>query len=204
MDLWIATSNKGKLTEFKVLLNSLPELILHSTSELSVFSPPPETGQTYLENARIKAKALQAVKTGSWVLADDTGIEVTGLGNNLPGIHSARYAGPNARDSENRAKLLKMMQIRNISDRSARFRCCIVVLTPTKEEWVFEGAMEGQIALKESSGNFGFGYDSIFIPKGETKTLAELEPAYKNKFSHRALAAQAFIQKFQSIHASQS
>lgn len=196
MDLWIATSNKGKLTEFKVLLNCLQQLTIHSTSELSVFSPPPENGKTYLENARIKARSLKAIKPESWILADDTGIEVSGLGNNLPGIHSARYAGPNARDSENRAKLLKMMQIRNIMDRSARFICCLVVYTPQGDEWTFEGIMEGHIAQKESGGVFGFGYDSIFIPKGETKTLAELEPAFKNKCSHRALAVQSFIKRF--------
>ncbi len=196
MDLWIATTNKGKLTEFKVLLNSLPQFTLHSTSELPVFSPPPENGQTYLENARIKARSLKAVKPEAWVLADDTGIEVMGLGNKLPGVHSARYAGPNARDSENRAKLLKMMQIRNILDRSARFCCYLVVLNPQGEEWVFEGVLDGQIATKESGGVYGFGYDSIFIPKGETKTLSELEPAYKNKNSHRALAVQSFIKRF--------
>jgi len=193
MDLWIATGNKGKLTEFKVLLNSLPEVKILSSADLPVFSAPPETGTTYLENARIKTKALKSVKPESWVLGDDSGLEVTGLGN-LPGVHSARYAGPNARDSENRAKLLRMLQIRNIADRSARFRCCIVVLNDRREEWVFEGTMEGQIALKES-GTMGFGYDSIFIPKGETKSLAELEPSFKNKYSHRALAIQQFIQK---------
>jgi len=193
MDLWVATSNKGKLTEFKVLLNALPEIKFFSSSDLPVFSAPPETGSTYLENARIKSKALKAVKPEAWVLGDDTGLEVTGLGN-LPGVHSARYAGANARDSENRAKLLKMLQIRNINDRSARFRCCIIVFTDKGEEWIFEGVMEGQIASKES-GMMGFGYDSIFIPKGETKTLAELEPSFKNKYSHRAIAIQQFIQK---------
>lgn len=195
MDLWIATGNSGKLTEFKVLLNTIPELIIHSTSELPVFAPPPENGSTYLDNARIKTRALKAVKPGQWVLGDDTGLEVPGLGN-LPGVHSARYAGPNARDSENRAKLLKMIKLRNVMDRVARFRCCIVVYTPTGEEWVFEGTMEGQIALKET-GLHGFGYDSIFIPKGETKTLAELEPSFKNKHSHRALAIQQFLKKLE-------
>jgi XTP/dITP diphosphohydrolase len=88
-----------------------------------------------------------------------------------------------------------MLQIRNITDRSARFRCCIIVLSDQCTEWIFEGTLEGQIAMKES-GMMGFGYDSIFIPKGETKTLAELEPSFKNKYSHRALAIQQFIQKF--------
>jgi XTP/dITP diphosphohydrolase len=197
MDLWIATGNKHKLTEFKVLLNALPELRIHSTSDLPVFSPPPETGKTYLENVRIKTRALKAVKPDQWVMGDDSGLEVAGLGH-LPGVHSAVYAGPNAADSENRAKLLKMMQIRNVADRSAAFKCCIVLYTPSGEEWIFEGKLEGQIARKES-GDFGFGYDSIFVPKGETLTLAELSPAFKNKHSHRALATQQLIQKLASL-----
>lgn len=197
MDLWISTGNKGKLTEFRVLLNSIPGLQIHSTSELPVFSPPPETGKTYLENARIKTKALKAIKSDQWVLGDDSGLEVPGL-SNLPGVHSAVYAGPHASDGENRAKLLKMLQIRNVADRSAIFKCCLVVYSPSGEEWIFEGSMEGQIARKES-GLMGFGYDSIFTPKGETRTLAEIEPAFKNKHSHRAIACQLFLEKLRTV-----
>ena len=191
MDFWIATGNKGKLTEFKVLLNSLPELKIYSISDLPVFSPPPENGKTYLENARIKTRALKSMKPGHWVMGEDSGIEVPGLGN-LPGIHSAIYAGPKAADSENRAKMLKMMLLRNVIDRIAIFKCCIVLYNPAGEEFLFEGQMEGQIARKEI-GDFGFGYDSIFIPKNENKTLAELGPAFKNKFSHRATTVQKMI-----------
>lgn len=197
MNLWIATGNKGKLTEIKVLMNTIPDLHFFSIADLPVFSPPPENGKTYLDNARIKTKALKAVKNDQWVMGEDSGIEVIGL-NGLPGIHSAIYAGPKAADSENRAKLLKMMQIRNVSDRSAVFKCTLVAYTPTGEEWIFEGQMEGQIAKKEI-GDLGFGYDSIFIPKGETQTLAELGPAYKNKHSHRALAVKQFMSKLQSL-----
>lgn len=197
MDLWIATGNKGKLTEFKVLLNSLPELRIFSIADVPVFSPPPENGKTYLENARIKTKALKSVKNEQWVMGEDSGLEVPGL-NGLPGIHSAIYAGPKAADSENRAKLLKMIQIRNVLDRAAVFKCCMVVYTPSGEEWIFEGQMEGQIARKET-GDFGFGYDPIFIPKGEAKTLAELGPAYKNQHSHRSLVIHQLIKKLESM-----
>lgn len=193
MDFWIATGNKGKLTEFKVMLGSRPDLKIFSIADLPVFSPPPENGKTYLENARIKTKALKAVKPGQWVMGEDSGLEVPGLGN-LPGIHSAVYAGPKAADSENRAKLLKMMQLRNVLDRKAVFKCCMVVYTPSGEEWIFEGQMDGQIARKET-GDLGFGYDSIFIPQGEEKTLAELGPAYKNKHSHRSIAIHKLLEK---------
>lgn len=197
MDLWIATGNKGKLTEFKVLMHSLPELKIYSIADVPVFSPPPENGKTYLENARIKTRALKSVKSDQWVMGEDSGLEVHGLGN-LPGIHSAVYAGPKAADSENRAKLLKMMQIRHVADRSATFKCCVVVYSPSGEEWIFEGKMEGQISMKEI-GDLGFGYDSVFIPKGETKTLAELGPAFKNKHSHRSIAIQQLVTRLQSV-----
>lgn len=194
MKIWIATSNKGKLNEFKVLLKSaFPTSEILSISDVSVFYPPPENGKTYMENARIKTKALKSVKPEDWVIGDDTGIEVKGL-DNLPGIHSARYAGPKAADAENRAKMIKMLHLRNVTDRSASFKCCIIAYTPTGEEWIFESEMKGSISKKES-GDLGFGYDSIFIPDGKTQTLAELGPAYKNQFSHRALAIKQFITK---------
>src|SRR5688500_16744499 len=108
-ELWIGTGNKGKLGEFKVLFDrELPTLKIFSIADLPTYSAPPENGTTFLENARIKAKSLKSVKPGQWVMAEDSGLEVEALGN-LPGIHTARYAGPKAADSENMAKLLKMM-----------------------------------------------------------------------------------------------
>lgn len=193
MELWIATGNKGKLGEFQLLLRSLDPLELHHQGELSSFSQPPENGKTFLENARIKAKALRSVKNKAWVLADDSGLEVDGLGG-LPGIHSARYAGDRASDAENVAKLLKMMQIRNINPRSARFVCSLVVITESGEEWNFQGELKGKIALKPQ-GLMGFGYDPVFIPEDQSQTLAELPPGYKNQHSHRAKAVHAFLQK---------
>jgi XTP/dITP diphosphohydrolase len=192
--IWIATSSKGKLTEFKVLLKSaFPNAEILSISDVSVFYPPPENGKTYQENARIKTKALKAVKSEDWVIGDDTGLEVKGLGN-LPGIHTARYAGPKASDGENRAKMIKMLQLRNVTDRSAAFKCCIIAYTPNGQEWVFETELKGTINKKEA-GDLGFGYDSIFAPEGQSKTLSELGPAFKNQFSHRALAIKQFIAK---------
>lgn len=195
MEIWIATGNKGKLDEFKLGLKALPDVQIFSQSDLKSFSPMPENGETFVANARIKAKSLKAMKPNVWIIADDSGLEVQGL-NNLPGVHSARYAGPRARDSENVAKLLKMMQIRNVTPRSAQFKCVLVIYNPEGVEFVFEGELKGAIASKPA-GLMGFGYDSVFIPEGETKTLAELGPGYKIQKSHRAVALTAFLKKYQ-------
>lgn len=185
MELWVATTNNGKLNEFKNLLIE-HKIEVHSVSEMSVYSPPPENGDSFEANARIKAKSLHALKKGVWVVADDSGLEVEGL-NNLPGIHSARYAGPHARDTENTAKLLKMMGLRSANNRAARFRCVLVAYAPDGQEHVFEGQMEGEIS-RSQRGTEGFGYDNVFIPKGFEQTLAELGPDKKNQISHRAVA----------------
>jgi XTP/dITP diphosphohydrolase len=196
-ELWIATGNKGKLGEFKILFEkALTSLKIFSIADLPTFTPPPENGQTFLDNARIKARSLKAMKPGFWVMGEDSGLEVEGLGN-LPGIHSARYAGPKASDSENVAKLLKMMQIRQISNRKAQFKCCMVVYTPQGEEWIFNGELKGEIN-RSPLGQHGFGYDPIFVPAGESKTLAEIGSGFKAKNSHRAQATMAFLEKLQS------
>lgn len=195
MEIWIATGNKGKLEEFKLGLKPLSaseeNVQIFSQSDLKSFTPMPENGDTFVANARIKAKSLKAMKPNCWIIADDSGLEVHGLGN-LPGIHSARYAGPHARDSENVAKLLKMMLIRNVSPRTAQFKCVLVIYSPTGEEFVYEGELKGTISSKPS-GLMGFGYDPVFVPDGETKTLADLGPGYKIQKSHRAVALEKFL-----------
>lgn len=198
MDLWVATGNQGKLNEFKMLLNKLVGvgLNLHAQTELPVFSAPPENGDSFLANARIKARALKAVKPGTWVVADDSGLTVEGLGG-LPGIHSARYAGPKAKDAENIAKLLKMMTLRPMANRKAAFVCALVAFDPSGNEHAFEGRLEGEIA-KAPRGTAGFGYDPVFVPDGGTQTLAELGLATKNKISHRAKACGQLMEKIES------
>ena len=196
MEIWVATGNKGKLQEIQLLLKDIPNLQLHSQGEIPGFSPRPEDATTFIANARIKTRTLKAVKNQHWVMGEDSGLEVFGL-NNLPGVHSARYAGPKASDSENIAKLLKMMAIKPMSNRNARFVCHLVVFTPTGEEWNFEGEMKGQIA-KAPAGNLGFGYDPVFIPEGQNKTLAELGPGFKNQHSHRAEALRKFLEKLKT------
>lgn len=184
LKLWVATTNPGKLNEFRNLLSGVAEI--HSISELKVYAVPKETGKTFEENARIKARTLKAVKPGEWVVSDDSGLEVEGLGG-LPGIYSARYAGDKASDSENAAKLLKMVQIRTPQNRSAQFRCVLIVFAPDGKESVLEGTVKGTIATA-AKGRDGFGYDPVFIPEGQTKTYAELGATVKNQGSHRAQA----------------
>lgn len=193
MEVWIGTTNKGKLNELASLFGKeFPQIAIKSLSDLPAsYSQPPENGTTFLENARIKARSLKAMQPGKWVLAEDSGIEVFGL-NGLPGIHSARYAGAKAADSENIAKLLKMMQIRNVTDRSARFICVVVAYDPAGEEYQLTGELKGQIA-KLPAGNLGFGYDPIFIAEGQTQTLAQLGPGFKLQTSHRSQAARQLI-----------
>lgn len=196
MELWIATGNKGKLSEYKILLREIAELNIFSQSDLPTFSPRPEDGKTFEENARIKAKTLRAIKNKSYVLGEDSGLVVEGL-NGLPGIHSARYAGPKASDSENVSKLLKMMTLKPMQNRNAKFVCSVVVYTPSGEEWVFTGELKGTIATKPA-GLHGFGYDPVFIPEGQTQTLAELGGGFKTQHSHRAQAAKAFMAQLQN------
>lgn len=193
IQLWVATSNKGKLDEFKNILMNVAQT--HSPAELSAYASPKETGTTFVENARIKAKSLRAVVDG-WVVADDSGLVVDGLGG-LPGIHSARYAGEKASDGENIAKLLKMMQMRSPSNRKAKFVCAFVAISPNGEEHVIEKEFSGQISQK-IAGKGGFGYDPVFIPEGQSQTISELGIAFKNQHSHRAQAIRALKSLFES------
>jgi XTP/dITP diphosphohydrolase len=192
MEIWIGTTNRGKLSEIRPLLEKdFPQATVHSIGELSTYSQPPENGQTYLDNARIKAKSLRALKPNSLVIAEDSGLEAEGLGG-LPGIHSARYAGPRASDAENNAKLLKMLKIRS-SVRSARFVCQLVAYLPSGEEILTQGVLLGEI-LQAPRGQMGFGYDPLFVPQGQSQTMAELGYAFKNKESHRAQAVKTLIE----------
>jgi XTP/dITP diphosphohydrolase len=184
IQIWVASTNQGKLNEFRNILSQKAEI--HSPSELKVYYAPKETGTTFIDNARIKAKALKALKPGEWVVADDSGLEVEGLGG-LPGVHSARYAGDKASEAENNAKLLKMVAIRTGGNRTAQFRCAFVIFAPDGKESVIEAVVKGTIATS-AKGNSGFGYDSVFIPEGQSKTYAELGPGFKNQGSHRAQA----------------
>jgi XTP/dITP diphosphohydrolase len=146
---------------------------------------PPEEGETYYENARAKARFGRAAVAGAggWVLGEDSGIEVEGLGGR-PGIHSARWAADPV------AALLAELRGVEGAGRRARYVCELVALSPESEELRGRGTLEGRIA-DEPRGSEGFGYDPIFVPDGETLTVAELGNAWKAEHSHRARAARA-------------
>ncbi|WP_457652972.1 RdgB/HAM1 family non-canonical purine NTP pyrophosphatase [Rhodocaloribacter sp.] len=181
MEIVLATRNPGKVREVRALLAGLPVTLRTAAS----FEDAPEVledAPTLEGNARKKALALHR-HTGLPTLADDTGLEVTALGGR-PGVHSARFAGPDADDAANRAKLLR--ELSGAADRSARFRT-VVAFVEDGEVRLFEGVCPGRI-LEEERGAGGFGYDALFVPEGETRTFAELGPAEKNAVSHRGRA----------------
>jgi len=140
-----------------------------------------ETGATLEENALLKARAVAAA-TGHAAIADDTGLEVDSL-DGRPGVHTARFAGPQATYAENRRRMLD--ELRTAADRSARFRTVVALVGPGFDDLTIEGVLEGRIT-REERGEFGFGYDSIFEVGG--RTLAEIPEEEKNRISHRAIA----------------
>jgi XTP/dITP diphosphohydrolase len=183
----VATFNRDKAAELHALL-ALPGVELAALADWPGAVPPEETGATLLENARIKARAAAAV-TGLPAIADDTGLEVDAL-NGAPGVHAARYAGPAARYADNVAKLLSELAGVPAERRTARFRTVCVAAWPDGTELCVDGVLQGTIT-EVPRGTNGFGYDPVFVPKGETRTYAELTDAEKNAISHRARAVRA-------------
>ena len=182
----LATRNPGKVAELRSLLDGVAIEVISAADYPD--APHIEEDEPTLEgNSRKKALALFQ-HTGIPSLADDTGLEVDALGG-APGVHSARFAGPDANDARNRRKLLYALQ--GHENRNARFR---TVVSYVDEDGVryFEGVCEGRIEQQER-GTGGFGYDPLFTPIGETRTFAELEPDEKNALSHRGRALRAFL-----------
>jgi len=178
----VGSKNPDKVAEMEVILREagIP-LVAGEWPDVA------ETGATLEENARLKAVAVSAA-TGLPAIADDTGLEVDALGGR-PGVHTARFAGPEASYAENRAALVAALE--GASGRSARFRTVVVTAWPDGAEVVVEGALEGEIATEER-GVEGFGYDPVFrLPDG--RTLAEVPPVEKNAMSHRARALAALV-----------
>ena len=180
----IATFNRDKAAELHALL-ALPDVTLVTLADWPGATPPEETGTTLLENARIKARAAAAL-TGLPAIADDTGLEVDALGG-APGVHAARYSGPDATYASNVAKLLRELGDVPAEERIARFHTVCVAAWPDGTEISADGALAGTIT-EAARGTNGFGYDPVFVPKGETRTYAELSDAEKNAISHRAKA----------------
>jgi XTP/dITP diphosphohydrolase len=151
---------------------------------LDVDAMPPEEGSSYYENARAKALFGGArVAAGEWTLGEDSGVEVVGLGG-APGLHSARWADDGV------ARVLEGLRRVEGEGRRARFVCELVAISPEGEEFRATGVLEGRI-VEERRGSEGFGYDPIFVPEGERRTVAELGNEWKADNSHRARAARA-------------
>ncbi len=185
--LIIATHNAGKLRELRELLSDL-SLDLESSGERGL-SDVDETGLTFVENAILKARSACA-ETGCPALGDDSGLEVDAL-HGAPGIYSSRFAGENATDGDNIEKLLDALKDVPHEQRTARFRCTLVVLRHAADPapLICEGKWEGHIAL-ETKGANGFGYDPVFLPHDAIGSAAQLSSNQKSTLSHRALALQ--------------
>jgi XTP/dITP diphosphohydrolase len=183
--LVLSTRNPHKVRELNVLL--APHEVLPLPEEVEL---PPETGDTFAENALVKARAA-AEATGMPAVADDSGIEAYALGG-VPGVRSARYAGEQATDEENLSKLLHEMPPHG--DRRVAYVCALAYVNGDEEE-LFEGRCEGRLAA-EPRGSGGFGYDPAFIPsdRDDGRTMAELSVEEKDAISHRGRAARAFLE----------
>jgi len=189
--LLIATNNPGKVREYEELLQDLHGVELTFPAQEGLNLEVEESGETFEENARLKAVA-HARASGLPTLADDSGLEVDAL-DGAPGVRSARYAGPGASDVDRYRRLLAALAGVPAGRRSARFRCVVALALPEGSVHTAEGTCEGEIG-HDPRGEFGFGYDPVFIVAGqERRTMAELEPEVKNRISHRARAVQAML-----------
>ncbi|HEY5256801.1 MAG TPA: non-canonical purine NTP pyrophosphatase [Candidatus Baltobacteraceae bacterium] len=191
MKTYVATKNLGKLAEMRAIFASSPlELETYSA-----YADVVEDGLDYTANARLKARALRvqllAAGIAGAVLADDSGLEVTALGGR-PGVLSARYAGADATWAVRRGRLLEELAVGAPADRSARFVCALVLLTADGIESDARGEVSGTI-VDRLRGESGFGYDPLFVARGDTRTFAELTDPEKNAVSHRGRAAAALL-----------
>lgn len=181
----VATRNQHKLRELREALPGVELEPLPDAVEL-----PPEEGDTFAANALGKARAAR-LATGAAAIADDSGIEAAALGGR-PGVHSARYAGVDADDEMNLAKLLA--ELDDADDRRLAYVCAIALVSEDGAEELFEGRCTGTLAA-QPRGRGGFGYDPAFVPDdtgpGDTRTMAELAPDEKHAISHRGRAARA-------------
>ncbi|MDR0541882.1 MAG: non-canonical purine NTP diphosphatase [Dysgonamonadaceae bacterium] len=180
VQLIFATNNAHKLDEVRAVLGD--NYCIRSLEDIGCCESIPETAVTLEGNALLKAQFV-CERYGDDCFADDTGLEVKAL-DNAPGVYSARYAGESKNPAANRQKLLR--ELEGKADRSARFRT-VIALIRGGEKYLFEGTVEGEI-IREERGSAGFGYDSLFVPRGYTQTFAELGMEVKNAISHRAEA----------------
>ncbi|MDO8580341.1 MAG: XTP/dITP diphosphatase [Candidatus Omnitrophota bacterium] len=194
-ELVIATTNQGKLKEIKELLKGVPVNIT-SLKDYPDCPPVEEDGKTFAQNA-LKKAATVAFYTKKLTLGEDSGLEVKAL-RNQPGIYSARFAGDNANDRRNNAKLLRSLKGVPLAKRQARYRCYAALVDAKTIVDVVNGSCNGVIGLR-SQGKNGFGYDPLFIVPQYGKTFGQLNGAIKAKISHRAKALKKIKKVLQEI-----
>jgi XTP/dITP diphosphohydrolase len=190
--LVIATRNAHKTAEIRAMIGDRFDVL-----DVTSFPQLPEieeTGTTFLENARLKAEGISRSVNG-WVLSDDSGLEVDALGG-APGVWSSSYGGEEGNHAKNNARLLAEMAGR--PDRSARFRCTMVLARGGVAEADFTGTVEGRL-VDSLHGSGGFGYDPLFVPTGYEQTFAELGDEIKNMLSHRSRALEQVIQFLEKL-----
>jgi XTP/dITP diphosphohydrolase len=183
--LLIATKNPGKVREYRELLTDLPFDVL-SLVDVGIDADVEETGETFAENALLKARAYARL-SGLLTWADDSGLAVDALGG-WPGVHSARHAGPDATDADRIDILLERLADAPSKERGAAFHCVVAIATPEGRAWTTEGMCPGVI-IDDPAGSGGFGYDPVFFVPELGKTFAQLTSAEKNAISHRGIAA---------------
>jgi XTP/dITP diphosphohydrolase len=190
--LVLASHNPGKLAELRALL--APHGVAIASSRELGLPEPAETGLTFADNARLKAQAA-AQASGLPALADDSGLDVHGLGG-APGVHSARWAGPERDFAKAMARVRDELSLRFSdfarADRSAAFVAVLCLAWPDGHEELAEGRVEGKL-VDPPRGSGGFGYDPMFVPEGESRTFGEMAPADKQRLSHRARALRRLL-----------
>lgn len=195
MEFVIASRNAQKKKELETILSeSLGQVKLYSLDEVGILCEIEEDGETFAENALIKARAAAA--SGKPGIGDDSGLCVTAL-DGAPGVYSARYAGEHGDDAANNRKLQKELEGKN--DRSAYFISAVACVFPDGREIVVEGRTEGVI-ITEARGQGGFGYDPYFFYEPLGKTFSELSADEKNAVSHRGKAVRALAEKLADLH----
>lgn len=194
--LLVATHNRGKVAEFADMLQDM-EIAWLSLDDVGITHDVPETGQTFGENARLKAQAY-ATMTGLLTLADDSGLEVDALGG-APGVYTARYGGAGLTHEQRYRLLLQNLAGIPWEERRARFRCAIALATPDGTLLAeANGVCEGYIAW-EPAGNGGFGYDPVFFLPDYGQTMAQVGSATKHQISHRGRALRAIEERLRSL-----
>jgi XTP/dITP diphosphohydrolase len=198
--LLLATRARHKLRELQELLD-LPGITLVTPDDVGIDGEPVEDGDTFADNALIKAR-FYAERSGLPTLADDSGLEVDALGGR-PGVYTRRYAGPDATDAQNNARLLEELDGVPATERTARYHCVLAFLDPTEpaaRAVLRHGTFEGRIAAR-ARGDGGFGYDPIFEPASEApegRTVGQMSAAEKHALSHRGQAARAMAEYLSS------